>query len=206
MTVKGKGCCCTREHGFFYSLLGRIRRRDSGVTVALSILIVCDSRFLLLSCVCYLVFYLLLVFLHHGLSVLTSSLVFSTFVLVVAVVVLTEEPEVFVPSNSAQQSAVSTASSVPVVMQSAQPQAAYAQPVAVAPAAQPQVVASGPVSLPGLGKDPKRITCPYCQQSTVTNVSNEIDACTIVAVVVLLLVFWPVFWIRKYSTETDCLC
>ena len=57
-----------------------------------------------------------------------------------------------------------------------------------------------PVKLPGLGKDPKRISCPYCRQASITHTSHEVDACTIIAVIALLLTFTFFFWVRKYNT------
>ena len=120
-----------------------------------------------------------------------------------------EEPAVYVPSAPLESDVYVPGAQTPAVQhlsQSQQPQIVHAQPMqtapepskpstAIVPAATP--VSTGPVNMHGLGKDPKRITCPYCQQSAVTNTSDEIDACTIIAVVVLLLLFWPLFWIRE---------
>lgn len=110
-----------------------------------------------------------------------------------------EDPDVYVPSAYAQQGT----DSIPIAQAQAvqqQPQTAYAQPrppqsqMSAAPAV------TGPVNM-NLGKDPKRITCPYCQQSAVTSTAHTIDACTVIAVVVLLILFWPVFWIREYECD-----
>mmetsp|Transcript_3849 Transcript_3849/g.7655 ORF Transcript_3849/g.7655 Transcript_3849/m.7655 type:complete len:164 (+) Transcript_3849:81-572(+) len=134
--------------------------------------------------------------------------------------VKTEEPAVYVPGNSIasapQEADVyipgALAQEVTQYSQPQQPQIVYAQPMqqeppkqqpnmAVIPAAGPLAtpVATpaviSPVNMGGLGKDPVRITCPYCQQTAVTRTSNTIDACTVVSVIVLLIVFWPIFWI-----------
>mmetsp|Transcript_11847 Transcript_11847/g.17405 ORF Transcript_11847/g.17405 Transcript_11847/m.17405 type:complete len:152 (-) Transcript_11847:101-556(-) len=49
--------------------------------------------------------------------------------------------------------------------------------------------------LPGMGRSPASIVCPYCQQGSITKVREQVDGVTIVAVIVLLLVFWPLFWL-----------
>eukprot|EP00977_Amphora_coffeiformis_P027579 scaffold34621_cov166-Amphora_coffeaeformis.AAC.22 len=128
--------------------------------------------------------------------------------------VKTEEPAVYVPGNSIasapQEADVyipgALAQEVTQYSQPQQPQIVYAQPMqqeppkqqpnmAVIPAAGPLAtpVATpaviSPVNMGGLGKDPVRITCPYCQQTAVTRTSNTIDACTVVSVIVLLIPF-----------------
>jgi len=46
-----------------------------------------------------------------------------------------------------------------------------------------------------LGRDPTGIQCPYCQRQTVTMVKDQLGACTVVAIIVLLFVFWPIAWL-----------
>ena len=46
-----------------------------------------------------------------------------------------------------------------------------------------------------LHSNPAKITCPYCKHQGVTRTSEMIDTMTIVAVIVLLLLFWPLFWL-----------
>lgn len=123
---------------------------------------------------------------------------------------LAEDPDVYVPSAPPQQQTVveavpvgaAPAPSAPAVYEYQQPtssppgqnpQYATPPPPGAPPAAGVAPVA--PVNMAGLGKDPKRITCPYCHQQVVTRTTSEIDACSIVAVVVLLLTIWPLFWI-----------
>ena len=47
----------------------------------------------------------------------------------------------------------------------------------------------------GLSSKPERMSCQYCNQSMVTRTQSEIDGCTIALVVLLLLLFWPLFWV-----------
>mmetsp|Transcript_2248 Transcript_2248/g.3523 ORF Transcript_2248/g.3523 Transcript_2248/m.3523 type:complete len:167 (-) Transcript_2248:152-652(-) len=47
----------------------------------------------------------------------------------------------------------------------------------------------------GFGRDPCATTCPNCNQQTRTRVTHTIDSVTILAVVLLLLFFWPLFWL-----------
>jgi LITAF-like zinc ribbon domain len=46
-----------------------------------------------------------------------------------------------------------------------------------------------------LGRDPKRIQCPFCGQHTITRARTQIDVFTIVMVVLLVIFFWPLFWL-----------
>mmetsp|Transcript_21285 Transcript_21285/g.46406 ORF Transcript_21285/g.46406 Transcript_21285/m.46406 type:complete len:191 (-) Transcript_21285:415-987(-) len=52
-----------------------------------------------------------------------------------------------------------------------------------------------PISMPNLGRVPAGMQCPHCAQQMVTKTRDSMDACTIVAVVLLLLFFWPLFWL-----------
>jgi len=65
------------------------------------------------------------------------------------------------------------------------------------PAAGSNVNPSGPskTQLPGLTMNQARINCPHCQQDSVTNTRGQVDCCTIVGVVVMVFVFWPLFWL-----------
>jgi hypothetical protein len=49
--------------------------------------------------------------------------------------------------------------------------------------------------LQSLSSSPQPVTCPFCNASIVTRVREEISGCTIALVVILLLVFWPLFWL-----------
>jgi hypothetical protein len=51
------------------------------------------------------------------------------------------------------------------------------------------------LQLPGLGMTPKRIVCPICHCQGKTTIRSSVDPCTIIAVVVLFLTFWPIFWL-----------
>jgi hypothetical protein len=61
---------------------------------------------------------------------------------------------------------------------------------APSPAATGQVV-----NLTNLGTSPHNINCPYCQQSAVTRTRSQIDCFTITMIVILILLFWPLFWV-----------
>ena len=54
---------------------------------------------------------------------------------------------------------------------------------------------AGKVSLPGLSQKASSIVCPYCNQQGVTRTRSQIDCCTVVGVIVMILVFWPLFWL-----------
>lgn len=57
------------------------------------------------------------------------------------------------------------------------------------------VPAEETVYLMGLGYEPKEITCPFCEHQGVTSIRSTVDLFTITAVVIIFLVFWPLFWI-----------
>jgi hypothetical protein len=44
-------------------------------------------------------------------------------------------------------------------------------------------------------RSPHNINCPYCQQSAVTRTRSQIDCFTITMIVILILLFWPLFWV-----------
>jgi hypothetical protein len=46
-----------------------------------------------------------------------------------------------------------------------------------------------------LGARPIKITCPYCNQTDVTKTRSQFGVCTIISVVVLLICFFPLFWV-----------
>jgi LITAF-like zinc ribbon domain len=56
---------------------------------------------------------------------------------------------------------------------------------------------AGKQEMPGLGRDPKRITCPFCGAQTVTRARSQIDVFTIVMVVLLVLFFCHCFGCRS---------
>lgn len=51
------------------------------------------------------------------------------------------------------------------------------------------------VHLQALSSRPQPVTCPFCNASVVTRVREEISGCTIALVIILLLLFWPLFWL-----------
>mmetsp|Transcript_7803 Transcript_7803/g.9368 ORF Transcript_7803/g.9368 Transcript_7803/m.9368 type:complete len:170 (+) Transcript_7803:91-600(+) len=59
------------------------------------------------------------------------------------------------------------------------------------PAAQP--VAPSP--MPVFGRDPTGFACPHCQKNCVTRTRHHPDWVTIVAIILLVLFFWPLFWL-----------
>lgn len=59
-----------------------------------------------------------------------------------------------------------------------------------------------PVGLmPKLGRKSVRCTCPYCKNQIVTRLRDQFDECTITAIVLLVLFFWPLFWVPMVSPE-----
>jgi hypothetical protein len=76
--------------------------------------------------------------------------------------------------------------------------------------------------LAGLGRSSVPIQCPHCHQNTRTIVSSTIDCFTISMCILLLICFWPLFWLpfvipdckttdhncascgRKVGTEPAC--
>lgn len=59
----------------------------------------------------------------------------------------------------------------------------------------PGVQTTVPAGYMKLGKDPSRCTCPHCNQTMVTRTTHKIDTVTILLVIVMLLVFWPLFFL-----------
>lgn len=55
--------------------------------------------------------------------------------------------------------------------------------------------ASGAQFMGGLGRQSAAITCPSCQQQTMTRTTDQIDGITVIIAVVLLLLFWPLCWL-----------
>ena len=46
-----------------------------------------------------------------------------------------------------------------------------------------------------LTRSPMTITCPHCAVTAVTRPRSQIDCITTLMVVLLLLLFWPLFWL-----------
>ena len=46
-----------------------------------------------------------------------------------------------------------------------------------------------------LGRHGQRIQCPFCQQLITTRTRNRIDGMTVICVIVLLILCWPLFWL-----------
>lgn len=51
-------------------------------------------------------------------------------------------------------------------------------------------------SFPGrLGRHPVNMTCPYCRQAAMTRARTHIDCVTILMVIVIIFIFWPLFFL-----------
>mmetsp|Transcript_19555 Transcript_19555/g.27122 ORF Transcript_19555/g.27122 Transcript_19555/m.27122 type:complete len:174 (+) Transcript_19555:141-662(+) len=79
----------------------------------------------------------------------------------------------------------------------------------VPPPAAPQPVAPGP--MPVFGRDPTGFTCPHCHKNCVTRTRSHPDVVTIVAIILLVLFFWPLFWLPLclpgcQTTDHYCSC
>ena len=46
-----------------------------------------------------------------------------------------------------------------------------------------------------LGTRPASITCPYCTSTVSTRTKHNCGDCTLMSVIILLLLIWPLFWI-----------
>jgi hypothetical protein len=49
--------------------------------------------------------------------------------------------------------------------------------------------------LPVLGRFSNNYQCQFCQQTGPTHVKEKIGTCAIISLVVLLICFWPLFWL-----------
>jgi len=49
--------------------------------------------------------------------------------------------------------------------------------------------------LPHLGRLAANYTCPYCSHVGPTILKEKLGVCSIIAIVVLVVVFWPLFWL-----------
>jgi hypothetical protein len=63
-------------------------------------------------------------------------------------------------------------------------------PSASTPAPAPAIMYGG-----SLGRNSVAVQCPFCRAQTVTRTRNQIDAVTLIVVVVMLFLFWPLFWL-----------
>jgi hypothetical protein len=52
-----------------------------------------------------------------------------------------------------------------------------------------------PASIGFLTRSPMTITCPHCAVTAVTRPRSQIDCVTVLCIVLLLLFFWPLFWL-----------
>lgn len=88
-----------------------------------------------------------------------------------------------IPSSQPGQSVVYTSTTVP--------------PPAI------QTVQQGAVTTVGLNRNLGRTSvsmpCPFCKNQTMTRAREQFDECTIVAIVLLVLFIWPLFWIPMIS-------
>mmetsp|Transcript_18192 Transcript_18192/g.32948 ORF Transcript_18192/g.32948 Transcript_18192/m.32948 type:complete len:175 (-) Transcript_18192:373-897(-) len=48
---------------------------------------------------------------------------------------------------------------------------------------------------PDLGSRPVSVRCPYCTSTVRTRTKHNSGDCTLISVIVLLLFFWPLFWV-----------
>ena len=49
--------------------------------------------------------------------------------------------------------------------------------------------------LMNVGVDPMKMRCPHCHQDMLTKTKHQTDAHTVLAVVLLIIFFWPLFWL-----------
>mmetsp|Transcript_29883 Transcript_29883/g.88819 ORF Transcript_29883/g.88819 Transcript_29883/m.88819 type:complete len:161 (-) Transcript_29883:333-815(-) len=89
-------------------------------------------------------------------------------------------PPAYVPASTVEGSKIASSTKKP------------STPVTTTTTTTTTTTASRPANL---GRSPTGFKCPFCQQEQVTTVREQIDACTIVAIVLLLLFFWPLFWL-----------
>lgn len=101
------------------------------------------------------------------------------------------------PSASAPPVAMAPA---PVVAQPVGVVAASAPPAAMMTSSVKPPAPGAAVQLPGLSKEPTSVTCPNCGHQGTTTTQYAIDACTIISVILLILLFWPLFWIPFVGT------
>lgn len=47
----------------------------------------------------------------------------------------------------------------------------------------------------GIGRKSVSFVCPFCRAQMVTRTKTQIGGVTVIAVVLLLLLFWPLFWL-----------
>jgi hypothetical protein len=68
----------------------------------------------------------------------------------------------------------------------------------------PPPSASAPAHIPthapaimygSLGRRSVAVQCPFCRAQTVTRTRDQMNFVTIIAVIVMLFLFWPLFWI-----------
>jgi hypothetical protein len=51
-------------------------------------------------------------------------------------------------------------------------------------------------AMTGLGREPVQLpACPYCHRPTVTIVKHEVEGVTVLAAAIVMLLFWPLFWL-----------
>jgi LITAF-like zinc ribbon domain len=52
-----------------------------------------------------------------------------------------------------------------------------------------------PRTIKTLGRNATGLLCPYCQRQTVTIVEDYVGVGTVVAVIILAILFWPICWL-----------
>jgi len=52
-----------------------------------------------------------------------------------------------------------------------------------------------PVPYYNMGRNPTGLQCPYCKRQTITVVQDLIGTGTLIAIVMLALLFWPLCWL-----------
>jgi hypothetical protein len=90
---------------------------------------------------------------------------------------------------SAPPAAFNGAASAPAATTTTTTSYTVPPPQASAPAPAPAIMYGS------LGRSSVAVQCPFCRAQTVTRTRDQIDGVTMIACVVLLFLFWPLFWL-----------
>ena len=105
---------------------------------------------------------------------------------------MVDEPEIdlspppFVPTASASQANpanVTTSTTAPTPQAKTITTTTYTTPP---PSGMPAI---------GLGRFPCQLTCPYCNHRMCTRTRDQVTGLTIAIMVIVVLLFWPLFWL-----------
>lgn len=133
----------------------------------------------------------------------------------VTAVIAPDEPEIVVdasnpPAYNPNATAVAAASapSAPLPEEGTTTTTTYVIPPP-APASAPAAASAQRPS--HFGSSPQGVQCPYCNRQCVTRTHHRVDGCTVLASVLLLFIFWPIFWLpfcvpACKTTEHYCDC